>query len=104
MVRRASKAGRTGLNGMPSGCKLDVFQAGDQPAMRIAPGVIEPLFKQANRLFPQDVLDSLGIFMDVISCDMRGVRQIELPQTVIPDDLAGTLPTLGSEDRRAAIA
>src|ERR1700752_1725223 len=83
MVRRASKAGRTGLNGMPSGCKLDVFQAGDQPAMRIAPGVIEPLFKLANRLFPQNVLNFLGVFMHVISCDVCGVGQIELPQTVI---------------------
>jgi hypothetical protein len=72
--------------------------------MGIAPGVIEPLLQHANGLLPQDVFDFLGVLMHVVGCDMRGVSEIEFPQSVIADDLAGALPALRGERCRTTVA
>ena len=104
MISRASKAGGTRMNGMPTSRKLDIFKTRDEFAVRVVPSVVEPLFQLPHRLFSKDVLDLLGVLMHVIGGHMRCVGQIKLPQTMISDDLARTLPAFGSEKCRVAIA
>jgi hypothetical protein len=104
MISRASEASGTRMNDMSSPHELDIFETRDQFAVRVSPGVVEALFQLPNRLFSQDVLDLLGVLMHVIGGDMGGIGQVKLPQAMISNDLARTLPTFGSEKCRVAIA
>ena len=83
---------------------LDILKTGDESAVRIAPGVVKALFQLPHRLFSEDVLDFLGVLMHVIGGNMCCVGQVKLPETMVSNDLARTLPAFGGEKCRVAIA
>ena len=104
VTRRASEPSGTRMKNMSSRRKLDIFKTGNESAVRVAPGVVEALLQFPHRLFSKEVLNLLSVLMHVIGGNMGRVGQIELPEAVISDDLAGTLPAAGSEKCRVAIA
>ena len=92
------------MKGMSRPRNLDVFKTGDESAVRIAPGVVKALFQSPHRLFSKDVFDFLGVLMHVIGGNMCCVGQIKLPESMVSNDLARTLPAFGGEKCRVAIA
>lgn len=72
--------------------------------MRIAVGVIKPLFEHANGFLAKEVFNLLGVLMDVIGGKVRRVGKIKFPQPVIANDLARPMPSLRRQGRRAAVA
>ena len=62
--------------------------------MRIPIGVLEPLLEPVNGLFAKNMFNFFSVLMDVIDRHMRSIGEINFPQAVITDDLAGPMPSL----------
>ena len=43
--------------------------------------------------FAQHVLDLLGVVMHVVWRDLGGMREVQLPQSMVPDNGTGSLPS-----------
>lgn len=61
--------------------------------MGIASGIVQTFLKLTNGVFAKNMLNFLGVFVDVIRCDVGRIGEIQLPETVITYDLTGALPT-----------
>ena len=60
--------------------------------MRVADRVFESFFEASDEVFAEMVLDVFGVVMDMVGWVMGGIGEIELPETVIANDLAGSVP------------
>ena len=60
--------------------------------MRILARVGKTALELAHDFIAQHVLDFLGVFMHVIGGDLRFVRQIEFPQTMVAHNGTSALP------------
>ena len=70
--------------------------------MRIGGRVLQPTFQLTHHFITEHMLDLLGVFVDVVRGDLRGVGQIQFPEPVIPHNGAGELPARGREENQVA--
>lgn len=61
--------------------------------MRILLGELKPALEFAHGFSSEDMLDFIGVFMHVIGRELDGVGQVEFPQAMVANDLAGALPS-----------
>src|SRR5262245_25241330 len=59
------------------GAALHVRKAGNGTAMGVVRGVGQPAFQIAHDFVAKDVLDFLGVLVDVISGDLCGVGEVK---------------------------
>jgi hypothetical protein len=79
------------------GLARDFLNAGDGLPMWIPVNIIQLSLQHANGGFSKDVLDFLGIVMDVVRPVVSSVGQIPFPETMITNDCLGTSHALRGE-------
>ena len=81
----------------------NIRRAGNHPAMRIAPRIIESSFQLPHHVLPQDMLDLFRIIVDMIHRDLRGVGEVQFPEAVIAHDGQRPLQSFRGEIKRVRI-
>tara|TARA_Y100000588_G_C13945772_1_gene792070 strand:+ start:105 stop:833 length:729 start_codon:yes stop_codon:yes gene_type:complete len=67
--------------------------------VRIQAGVAKYALKASYDVLSQHVLDFLGIVVDMVRWVVNLVREVKLPKPMVPHNLAGTLPSGGSQGK-----
>src|SRR5688572_10975626 len=105
MTRLKSKGGMRSvmISASSPHSRINVFEARNQPPVWIFLRELEAPLDLADSFGAEDMLDFIGIFMDVVGREMHRVRQIKFPQPMVADDLTGALPTGGREEEDVAL-
>ena len=67
--------------------------------MRIKARVFQNTLKLSDHALAQNMFDFFCIVMNVVGCVTSLIGEIQLPEPVVADNLAGPLPTFRSEGK-----
>src|SRR5688572_25717577 len=105
MTRLKSKGGMRSvmISTSSPNSRINIFESRNQSPVWIFCRELKAPLDLADSFGAEDMLDFIGIFMDVVGSEMDGVRQIKFPQAMVANDLAGALPAGRREEKNVAL-